>query len=97
MKRGDIFLVNLPQVTDGAGHEQVGTRPALIMHDDATSGTLSVVIIVPFTSNLKAKRFPHTIVVQPSKENGLSMPSVLRCLSIARNRQTTRDKKDRPS
>jgi len=77
MKRGDIVLVNLPQAADSAGHEQVGTRPALIVHDDATSDTLSVVMIVPFTSNLKAQRFPHTILVKPSKENGLSMPSVL--------------------
>jgi mRNA interferase MazF len=77
MKRGDIVLVNLPQTADGAGHEQVGTRPALIVHDDATSDTLSVVMIVPFTSNLNAQRFPHTILVQPSKANGLSMPSVL--------------------
>jgi mRNA interferase MazF len=77
MKRGDIVLVNLPQAADGAGHEQVGTRPALIVHDDATSDTLSVVMIVPFTSNLNAQRFPHTILVQPSKANGLSMPSVL--------------------
>ena len=77
MKRGDIVLVNLPQATDDAGHEQVGKRPALIVHDDATSNTLSVVMIVPFTSNIKAQRFPHTILVQPSKENGLSKPSVL--------------------
>jgi len=77
MTRGDIVLVNLPQTADGAGHEQAGTRPALIVHDDATSSTLSVVMIVPFTSNLKAQRFPHTILIQPSKENGLSIPSVL--------------------
>jgi mRNA-degrading endonuclease toxin of MazEF toxin-antitoxin module len=61
MKRGDIVLVNLPQAADGAGHEQVGTRPALIVHDDAASDTLSVVMIVPFTSNLTALRFPHII------------------------------------
>lgn len=77
MKRGDIVLVNLPQTADGAGHEQVGTRPALIVHDDATSETLSVVMIVPFTSNLKAQRFPHTIVVEPTEENGLTVQSVL--------------------
>ena len=77
MTRGDIVLVNLPQSADGAGHEQVGTRPALIVHDDATSDTLSVVMIVPFTSNLKAQRFPHTILIPPSKDNGLTVPSVL--------------------
>ena len=77
MTRGDIVLVNLPQTADGASHEQAGTRPALVVHDDATSGTLSVIMIVPFTSNLKAQRFPHTILVQPSKQNGLTAPSVL--------------------
>jgi mRNA interferase MazF len=77
VKRGDIVLVNLPQTADGAGHEQVGTRPALIVHDDVTSDTLSVVMIVPFTSNIKAQRFPHTILVEPTEENGLTMESVL--------------------
>lgn len=55
MTRGDIVLVNLPQAADGAGHEQVGTRPALVVQDDPTSETLSVIMIVPFTSNLKAQ------------------------------------------
>jgi mRNA interferase MazF len=75
--RGDIVLVNLPQFANVAGHEQVGTRPALVVHDDSTSNTLSVIMIAPFTSNLKAERFPHTILVRPSKENGLTVPSVL--------------------
>ena len=77
MKRGDIVLVNLPQTANGAGHEQVGTRPALIVHNDETSDTLSVIMIVPFTSNMKAQRFPHTIMVEPTKENGLTVQSIL--------------------
>ena len=77
MARGDIVLVNLPQPAGTAGHEQVGRRPALIVHDDATSSTLSVIMIVPFTSKLGAQRFPHTIFVDPSAENGLTLPSVL--------------------
>ena len=71
-----LVLVNLPQTNEG-GHEQVGTRPALVVHSDETSATLSVVMIVPFTSNLKAERFLHTILVEPTKENGLTVPSVL--------------------
>lgn len=77
MKRGDIVLVNLPQTTDGAGHEQVGTRPALIVQDDATNDTLSVIMIVPFTSSLKAQRFAHTILIEPTEKNGLTVKSVL--------------------
>jgi len=76
MKRGDIILVELPQA-DTSGHEQEGMRPALVVHDDATSGNLSVVMIVPMTSNLKLKSFPHSILVQPTQQNGLSTTSVL--------------------
>ena len=76
MTRDDIVLVNLPQTADGAGHEQVGTRPALVVHNDTTSETLSVIMVVPFTSNMKAQRFPHTIIVQPTGENGLTVTSV---------------------
>lgn len=76
MKRGDIILVELPQA-DTSGHEQEGMRPALVVHDDITSDQLSVVMIVPMTSNLRAQSFSHTILVQPSPQNGLSVPSVL--------------------
>lgn len=77
MKRGDIVLLNLPQNTGSAGHEQTGTRPALVVHDDATSNSLSLVMIVPITSNLSVQRFSHTIIIQPSRQNGLTMPSIL--------------------
>ncbi|GER80854.1 MAG: type II toxin-antitoxin system PemK/MazF family toxin [Anaerolineae bacterium CFX3] len=77
MKRGDIVLVNLPQPTDGAGHEQVGTRPALVVHENNSSDVISVIMIVPFTSNLKAQKFQYTILIHPTKENGLTLPSVL--------------------
>lgn len=62
MKRGDIILVELPQA-DTSGHEQEGMRPALVVHDDVTSNQLSVVIIVPMTSTLRAQSFSHTILV----------------------------------
>jgi mRNA interferase MazF len=78
MQRGDIVLVELPQAATGAsGHEQTGNRPALVVHSDATSASLSVIMIVPLTSNLTAKKFAHTIEIQPSSQNGLNMPSVL--------------------
>ena len=76
MKRGDIILVELPQANT-SGHEQECSRPALVVHDDATSNQLSVIMIVPMTSNLRAQSFSYTILVQPSVQNGLSMASVL--------------------
>lgn len=77
MKRGDIVLVDLPEPVGGAGHEQTGTRPALVVHDDTTSQILSVIMMVPFTSRVSSQRFPHTIAVQPSVKNGLNAPSYL--------------------
>lgn len=77
MQRGDVVLVELPHVMGISGHEQIGTRPALIVHGDTTSGSLSVVMIIPMTSNLTAQSFAHTVLIQPSRQNGLSMPSVI--------------------
>lgn len=77
MQRGDIVLVELPLPSGSLGHEQVGLRPALVVQDDDSSQTLSVIMIVPFTSNLKAQRFLHTLLIQPSRQNGLTVSSVL--------------------
>jgi len=77
MNRGDIVFVDLPISPGAAGREQMGLRPALIVHDDATISILPVVIIIPFTTQLNALRYPHTIRVEPSQQNGLSQSSVL--------------------
>jgi len=69
MKKGEIWIVEFPALN---GHEQAGTRPVIIMAD--TEANIS--IIIPFTSNIQALRFPHTIEIEPSKENGLSSKSV---------------------
>lgn len=76
MNRGDIMFVSLPP-PPGGGREQVGQRPALVVHDDSTCNILPVIIIIPFTTQLEALRFPHAIRVEPSGENGLTQISVL--------------------
>lgn len=77
MARGDIVSVDLPAPSGVASHEQVGVRPGLVVQSDATGANTPVIMIVPFTSQLGAARFPHTIRVNPSPQNGLSQPSVL--------------------
>ena len=69
MSKGEIWIVQIPGL---GGHSQQGTRPGIIV------GTpkLPVVLIIPCTSNLQALRFPHTLRLEPSEYNGLSMPSV---------------------
>jgi len=69
MNKGEIWLVDIP-ATDG--HEQSGKRPVIILADTMAN----IVIIIPFTSNVQALRFPHTIEIKPSKTNGLTAKSV---------------------
>ena len=77
MARGDIATVNLPVPSGGAGREQQGCRPAIVIQTDISDAGLPTTMIVPVTSKLKALRFPHTFRVDPSPQNGLSSPSVL--------------------
>lgn len=69
MNKGEIWLIELPMP---AGHEQTGTRPAIIISDTEAN----ITIIIPLTSNIQALRFPHTIEITPSLKNGLSTLSI---------------------
>ena len=69
MNKGDIWLVEIPQTN---GYEQSGKRPVIIITDTKSN----IAIVIPFTSNIQALRFPYTIEVEPSEENGLNVKSV---------------------
>lgn len=69
MKRGDIFLVEIPSAH---GYEQSGLRPAIILNEPVAN----IVIIIPCTSNLESLRFPFTILINPNKSNGLKIETV---------------------
>ncbi len=73
MTVGAVHWVELPPST---GHEQSGRRPAVIIQDDAYAAGLPVVLTVPLTTAMSTLRFPGTLLVQPSDENGLQSPSV---------------------
>ncbi len=70
MARGDVILIRLP-ATDG--REQSGQRPAVAVRKDVTGEPM--LMIVPVTSNLSALRFAFTVRIEPSTENGLTLPS----------------------
>ena len=74
MARGDVLRVEIPV---SEGHEQAGRRPAIAVQTDTTGASLPTLMIVPLTGQLNALRFPHTILVEPSSENGLTQQSVL--------------------
>ena len=75
MKKGEIWLVDLPPTN---GYEQSGLRPVLVL----SRVEVNVVIILPFTANVSALRFPHTIEIQPSSSNGLNATSIVLVFQI---------------
>jgi mRNA-degrading endonuclease toxin of MazEF toxin-antitoxin module len=71
MKRSEVWRTQFPGTR---GHVQGGVRPAVIVQDDRF--VLPTVLVVPFTGQQRATRFPGTLLVQPDGANGLTVPSV---------------------
>ena len=72
MARGDVVVIDLP-VSDL--HEQSGRRPAVAVQTDLAGEPM--LVVAPITSNLAALRFAFTVRVEPSPENGLTLPSIV--------------------
>jgi mRNA interferase MazF len=75
--RGEIWQVNLNPTQ---GHEQSGTRPALVVSEDTfNNGPAGLVIVLPITS--VSKGIPFYVEVKPP-EGGLTMRSFIKCEEI---------------
>lgn len=75
--RGDVWLLNLNPTR---GHEQAGTRPALIVSVDLfNQGAAGLVVVLPITS--KAKGIPFHVEIAPP-EGGLTQTSYVKCEDI---------------
>lgn len=71
---GEIWLVELDPVR---GHEQGGTRPALVVSVEAFNTLpLGMVLAVPLTT--QSKGFPFHVALRPP-EGGVKAPSWIRC------------------
>ncbi len=75
--RGDIWSVSLDPTI---GHEQAGTRPALVVSlDRLNHGPADLAIVLPVTSHDKGQ--PIHVQVKPP-EGGLSVRSFVKCEDI---------------
>jgi mRNA interferase MazF len=79
MTLGEVWQASL---SGGAGREQAGTRPVLIVQDDHFAQASPLIVVVPFTSQLAASRFPGAVRVDPSAQNGLRVPSIAMVFQI---------------
>lgn len=71
----EVVLIEIPNTK---GYEQHGIRPALLL----SRPIKEISIIIPFTSNLLAMRFPFSKTIEPSLENGLTSNSILLIFQI---------------
>ncbi|MGI9951340.1 type II toxin-antitoxin system PemK/MazF family toxin [Moorellaceae bacterium AZ2] len=75
--RGEIWLVDLNPVR---GHEQAGTRPALIVSvDPFNHGPAGMVVVIPLTT--RDKRIPFHIRLTPP-EGGVKSVSFIKCEDV---------------
>lgn len=72
MARGDVLLVSLPASDQ---REQIGTRPAIAVQTENTGEPM--LMIAPVTSNHETLRFAFSVPVEPTRLNGLTLPSVV--------------------
>ena len=77
VKKYDIVLVNLNPTR---GSEQRGIRPCLVLQNNEANKRSQTTVIAIFSSVIKY--FPHTMVVDPTRHNGLKKKSRLDLLQI---------------
>ena len=76
--RGEIWTVQLV----GVGHEQQGTRPVLIISENAINHSgFRLVVAIPITTN--TDRYSSRVLVNPP-EGGLTRTSAIMCEQILR-------------
>lgn len=73
MTSGDIYLIEIPS---SGGHEQQGARPAIIVQTNENMDKIPTILVIPFTTQMKASTFPFTFAVKPDTENNLASTSV---------------------
>lgn len=77
MPRGDVLIIELPS---SELREQSGRRPAVAVQTDLVGEPM--LMVAPITSNLAALRFAFSVRVEPTPENGLTVPSVVMVFQI---------------
>ena len=75
--RGEVWSLDLDPTR---GHEQAGTRPALIVSvDEFNQGPAELVVVLPITT--KDKRIPFHVKIEPP-EGGLKATSFIKCEDV---------------
>lgn len=85
-RRGEIWDV---EWSPGRGSEQKGVRPSLVVQNDKGNESTNYPNTIIAAISTKGRDFPLHIRLQPSKQNGLSAVSFVKCeqlLTISKTR-----------
>jgi len=83
VRRGDVVIVDLDPTRES---EQRGTRPCLVVQNDAGNENAPTTIIAPFTTSFDDELYPFEVFVDadesPLREDSVVLCSQLRTASI---------------
>lgn len=77
VKKYDILLINLNPTK---GSEKQGIRPCLVVQNNAANEHANTTVVCPISSVIK--KYPHTLIVESGKINGLQQQSRVDILQI---------------
>ena len=89
-RRGEIWLLDW---SPSRGSEQACVRPALVVQTDSANGNPGYPNTIVLAVSTKGKPVPFHVPVAPTKLNGLTVPSFVKCeqvLIVAKDRLTRR-------
>lgn len=75
IKQFDVVQVALNPIR---GSEQSGTRPCVVLLTNAMAGVGRMTVVAPLTSKKIDRIFPQEVLIDPSKDNGVSQPSKIK-------------------
>lgn len=90
MKRGEVYNVNFEPIQ---GSEQGGTRPAIIVSNDAINKFSSVVIVVPCTTYRHKRKLYRSQILIKAPDGGMDNDSVAlgeQVRAVAKSRLSSR-------
>ena len=80
LNKEEIWEINLQMGSQSiVGHEQGASRPCVVMK---VLPAIQMATIIPLTSKLKVLRYPYTLEILPTPQNGLSSTSIAMIFQI---------------
>ena len=81
LKRGNLYIANLGEVTSKSGSIQMGKRPVIIVSNDINNFHSSMISIVPLTTSKYKKKLPTHVEITTNNSK-IEKDSIALCEQI---------------